>query len=83
MTNHEQCRKLCFGPRLGRRAAALAIGFVLAAATQQAQTFTVLHTFTGMQQDGASPYAGVTIDRAGNLYGTTLFGGSPGSPACK
>lgn len=36
----------------------------------QAQTFTVLHNFTG-GQDGASPAAGLTMDRAGNLYGTT------------
>ena len=40
----------------------------------QAQTFTVLHTFTG-GQDGATPKAGVTMDRAGNLYGTTYTGG--------
>ena len=32
-----------------------------------AQTLTVLHTFTG--PDGLTPYAGVTLDRAGNLYG--------------
>lgn len=36
----------------------------------QAQTLTVLHTFTG-QGDGAAPIAGLTMDRAGNLYGTT------------
>jgi len=36
----------------------------------QAQTFTVLHTFTG-QGDGSNPIAGLTLDRAGNLYGTT------------
>ena len=36
----------------------------------QAQTFTVLHAFTG-GGDGGNPYAGVTLDGAGNLYGTT------------
>jgi uncharacterized repeat protein (TIGR03803 family) len=41
----------------------------------RAQTFSVLHTFTGQMGDGASPYAGVTLDGAGNLYGTTGFGG--------
>ena len=51
----------------------LAIGLLLPAA--QAQTYTVLHNFTG-GQDGANPYAGVTIDRAGNLYGTAYSGGS-------
>jgi len=37
-------------------------------------TETVLYTFTG-GPDGASPWAGVTLDAAGNLYGTTSAGG--------
>lgn len=40
----------------------------------QAQTFTVLHTFSG--SDGATPYSGVTIDSGGHLYGTTSRGGA-------
>ncbi len=47
---------------------ALAIGLLLMLATQ-AQTFTVLHNFTA-GADGANPFAGLTTDRAGNLYGT-------------
>ncbi len=47
--------------------AALAI---IANQTAQAQTFTVIHAFTGAE-DGASPWAGLTMDRAGILYGTT------------
>jgi uncharacterized repeat protein (TIGR03803 family) len=43
--------------------------------TAQAQTFTVLHTFTG-GADGAGPVAGLTRDGAGNFYGTTMVGGS-------
>ena len=36
---------------------------------------TVLYAFTG-GDDGANPYAGVTLDSAGNLYGTTVNGGA-------
>ena len=39
-----------------------------------AQSYTVLHNFTGAA-DGANPYAGITIDRAGNLLGTATGGG--------
>lgn len=40
----------------------------------QAQTFTVLHSFTG-GADGSMPIAGLRLDHAGNLYGTTYLGG--------
>jgi len=36
---------------------------------------TVLYTFTG-GADGYLPYAGVILDKSGNLYGTTAFGGA-------
>ncbi len=42
-----------------------------------AQTFTVLHNFTG-EGDGAFPEAGLTMDRGGNLYGTAVYGGYTG-----
>jgi uncharacterized repeat protein (TIGR03803 family) len=35
---------------------------------------TLLHSFSGLP-DGRQPYAGVIRDKAGNLYGTTGFGG--------
>jgi uncharacterized repeat protein (TIGR03803 family) len=60
-------------------AIALAIVFLLflaaAGPAAQAQTYQVLHYFQS-GQDGANPAAGVTIDQAGNLYGTTynIFG---------
>ncbi len=38
---------------------------------------TVLHNFTG-GSDGSEPYAGVVLDSAGNLYGTTYYGGTVG-----
>jgi len=39
---------------------------------------TVLHSFNSGVGDGGNPMAGVILDSEGNLYGTTLFGGTPG-----
>ena len=47
----------------------------LIASTAAAQTFTVLHDFTG-GSDGATPAAGLMMDAAGHLFGTTASGGS-------
>ena len=66
-------------PSLRAAISVLAIVLVLmVVVTQaaQAQTLTVLHNFTG--PDGAGPEAGLTMDRAGNLYGTARFGGYTG-----
>jgi uncharacterized repeat protein (TIGR03803 family) len=41
---------------------------------------TVLYSFSG-GADGGNPYSGVTMDAAGNLYGTTAYGGTVNS-AC-
>jgi uncharacterized repeat protein (TIGR03803 family) len=40
-------------------------------------THVVLHSFSG-GADGATPQGTLTFDRAGSLYGTTLFGGAYG-----
>jgi uncharacterized repeat protein (TIGR03803 family) len=42
----------------------------------EAQTFTVLYTFN-VDANGYNPLAGLTMDSAGNLYGTTNQGGLP------
>ncbi len=36
---------------------------------------TVLHDFSG-GDDGTQPYGGITVDAAGNFYGTTVQGGA-------
>jgi uncharacterized repeat protein (TIGR03803 family) len=43
-------------------------------------TETVIYIFTGQELEG-TPEAGVIVDAAGNLYGTTYYGGSLGSGA--
>ena len=41
---------------------------------------TTLYAFTG-NADGAVPYGGVVLDPAGNVYGTTTYGGNGGATA--
>ncbi len=60
--------------RISLQLAAIALSLGL---SSQAQTFTVLHTFSG--PDGEFPQAGLSIDAAGSLFGTTPFGGLPSS----
>ena len=50
---------------------------VLMSPSAQAQTFNVLYNFTG-GNNGAAPHAGLTMDKAGNLYGATYHGGGAG-----
>jgi len=49
----------------------------LAVLPVQAQTEVVLHSFA--KSTGRYPYGGVIRDSAGNLYGTTTYGGANGS----
>lgn len=46
----------------------------LTAQPAQGQTFAVIHSFSG--NDGANPFARLTMDASGDFYGTTLNGGT-------
>jgi uncharacterized repeat protein (TIGR03803 family) len=54
--------------------AVVAVTAIVGVPSAQAQTFTVIHNFTGAN-DRAIPLAGLIIDRGGNLYGTASGGG--------
>jgi uncharacterized repeat protein (TIGR03803 family) len=74
MTGPEQHRSRIFGMHFCavNTALALTIMFVLIVATEaQAQVYSVLHYFTGAA-DGAYPWAGLAMDKVGNLYGTNI-----------
>jgi uncharacterized repeat protein (TIGR03803 family) len=60
-------------------AAMITMALLLTVATQvhAAQVVTLLHSFSG-GNDGAFPYAGLTADAAGNLYGTSQIAGANG-----
>ena len=65
------------GLRFHRAFAAIAIMFIITAAAPeraQSQVFSNLHSFAN-GGDGNSPFAGPTMDRMGNIYGVTLYGG--------
>ena len=89
MANPEKDRIRIFGVNFRVLSIALTSTIVLVltvvAPSSQAQTFTVIHTFTG-GVDGAIPLAGLTMNPAGDLYGTAAYGGSTagtcGSAGC-
>lgn len=80
MTNKRllQPRMFNINTRAAHALLALTFAFTLAAELAQpaqAQTYTVLYTFTG-GTDGGWPYSGVILDDSGNLYGTTEVRGN-------
>lgn len=82
MTNSVQHRGWISRIRPGTASAALALLVVpglglVTAQSAQAQTFTVLHTFTNTP-DGRTPLGDLVLDENGNLYGTTWGGGTSG-----
>jgi len=52
---------------------------LLTTSRSQAQTETVLYSFGSTVTDGYSLFAGLVMDKDGNLYGTTLYGGAGGA----
>src|SRR5258708_15507396 len=64
------CRMIARISRMAIFAAAL-----MCAGNAYAGTFTVIHPFTG-GVDGGTSYSNLIPDAAGNLYGTTVWGGS-------
>ena len=78
MTNPPQPLTSILSKELQWIAFALALFCALASAalqTAQAQTLTVLHSFMG-GVDGQHPSTALTLDRGGNLYGTSNRGGN-------
>ena len=76
MVDLRQLRILTTGLRVRAATGALALAIVFmltVAGTAHAQSFQLLYTFTG-GLDGGQPYSGVTINRGGDLFGTTHTG---------
>ena len=65
-----------FGTTAGGGAQSLGTVFEIAKTASGYSTPTVLVSFNGT--DGATPYAGLIADAAGNLFGTTYGGGAYG-----
>ena len=81
MPSKGRLRNLIFSTSFHSTTSALALAIVFALTvvlTQSihAQTYTVIHNFTG-GQDGANPYAGLTLGAASDFfYGTSTLGGN-------
>jgi uncharacterized repeat protein (TIGR03803 family) len=66
-----------YGGGSGKCPAGCGVVFKLSPGKKGSWTYSVLHRFTG-GADGGEPWIGPTIDSKGNLYGTTMFGGTGG-----
>jgi uncharacterized repeat protein (TIGR03803 family) len=57
-----------------RRLTIVLVLAVVASPSARAQTLNIIHNFEN-GADGRNPFAGLTVDNAGNLYGTAVNGG--------
>ena len=76
MVGIRQLRSTTPGLTVGATTAVLAVVLALtigSTGTAHAQTYRLLYNFTG-GLDGGQPYSGVTLNSAGDLYGTTHTG---------
>jgi hypothetical protein len=78
LTQIKEMMLVC-GSWLVSLAAVITTALLLTLATQAyaAEKVTLLHSFSG-GNDGAFPYAGLTADAAGSLYGTSQIAGANG-----
>ncbi len=85
MSSSAQPSSLASGPLLRRQSSLLmAVLALLAVAVPwaHAQTYSVIHNFSYETSAGWAPTAGLTLDAAGNLYGTTFYGGHASTQYC-
>jgi uncharacterized repeat protein (TIGR03803 family) len=62
---------------LHRKIYAILTAILMAVTPAAAQTLKIVHSF-GNSTDGSQPWSAVTFDSHGNMFGTTLFGGTDG-----
>jgi uncharacterized repeat protein (TIGR03803 family) len=78
MNTGQRFSKICRQAASAALAVAVVLGMaVVAPGSAQAQTFTLLYTFTNTAQ-GEQPDASLIQDAAGDLFGTTQYGGING-----
>ena len=78
MYNKEKLRGAIFSAGLRIALVVIAVVVVCLVSSTQAQTYRVLYTFDVGRPNPWGPNAGLFIDAAGDLYGTTIRGGGQG-----